>query len=32
MYNRIIVVTHKDYKMPSDSLYLPIVVGGVLLI
>lgn len=27
MNNKIIVVTHKDYKMPADSLYMPICVG-----
>ncbi len=27
MNNKIIVVTHKDYKIPSDAIYLPIVVG-----
>lgn len=27
MNEKIIVVTHKDYKMPDDSLYFPICVG-----
>lgn len=27
MNNKIIVVTHKDYQMPDDSLYMPICVG-----
>ena len=27
MNNKIIVVTHKDYQMPNDSLYMPICVG-----
>lgn len=28
MNNKIIVVTHKDYQMPKDSLYIPICVGS----
>ena len=27
MSEKIIVVTHKDYQMPDDSLYMPICVG-----
>lgn len=27
MNNKIIVVTHKDYQMPDDSLYMPVCVG-----
>src|SRR5699024_5937247 len=27
MNGNIIVVTHKEYKMPNDALYLPICVG-----
>lgn len=29
MKSKIIVVTHKDYEMPKDSVYFPICVGGV---